>query len=236
MMNILLDLLFPPRCANCEIILRSPDSTGFCENCCASVRYLKAPLCRLCGMDFGGDARRNHLCGQCLISDPPFSYARSIVYYEAAVRELLQRLKYQADMTVEPALRGMVAGVDLTLFRSCEAIIPVPLHLERLRGRGFNQSLFLARVIFADCRAKIVPDVLKRIKNTTSQTGLSGKARRKNLRNAFQVTRGKNIRGCRVCLVDDVFTTGTTVSECSRTLIRGGALEVRVVTLARTRV
>lgn len=235
-MNILLDLIFPPRCVLCQTFMRSPDRSGICSICHSAVSYMKTPLCRICGVELAGDAGRNHLCGVCLVSVPPFFCARSIVKYEAAVRELLQRLKYMGDMTVATAIRGITEGVDVSLFNRCDVIIPVPLHFERLRSRGFNQSLFLAKIIFADHHGRIRPDWLRRMRSTTPQTGLSGMARRKNLKNAFHVRGGTDIAGSRVCLVDDVFTTGTTVSECSRALLQAGAVEVRVVTLARTRV
>lgn len=114
-----------------------------------------------------------------------------------------------------------------------DLIVPVPLHPQRLKERGLNQSVALARLFFPGSLRHLHPDVLVRKRNTPAQTSLNGLARRKNLRGAFAVAENALVQGRTVCLVDDVYTTGTTVSECSRTLLQAGAREVVVLTLAR---
>jgi ComF family protein len=173
------------------------------------------------------------LCGDCLTDPPPFALARAPVRYEGSVRQLIRLLKYQGDTAVIPVLRDLVAGYDLLAFADCRWIVPVPLHRHRLRRRGLNQAAILARHFFADRRKDILLDGLVRVRNTLPQAGLDGVARRKNLRDAFRVTKAKQIDGAAICLVDDVFTTGTTVGECSRALCAAGAETVKVLTLAR---
>jgi ComF family protein len=114
-----------------------------------------------------------------------------------------------------------------------DAIIPVPLHTNRLRRRGFNQSLLLALAFFPDQRRKIKKTALLRQRDTISQTGLDGAARRRNMRDAFVVSRPEEVSGKKIVLVDDVFTTGTTVNECARALKQAGAAQVDIFTLAR---
>lgn len=114
-------------------------------------------------------------------------------------------------------------------------IVPVPLHPKKLRQRGFNQALLLARSFFPGERKKIRSDILVKIRETESQTGLSGTERRKNLRNAFQVKNSGAVSGKKLLLVDDVYTTGTTVRECARMLMKAGAVNVDVLTLARVK-
>ncbi len=116
-----------------------------------------------------------------------------------------------------------------------DLIMPVPLHPRRLRERGFNQALLLANAFFPDRRGKIAPALLARRYWTLPQTGLSGPARRKNIKGAFRVKKPARIAGRQVLLVDDVLTTGATVEECARVLCRAGAREVQVITLARVR-
>lgn len=111
--------------------------------------------------------------------------------------------------------------------------MPVPLHVTRLRERGFNQAHLLARAFFPQQTNRIEATLLERTKKTEPQTRMSGAERRKNLKNAFRVNKPAMVFGKTVVLVDDVFTTGTTVNECARTLLRGGAKEVQVLTLAR---
>jgi ComF family protein len=148
--------------------------------------------------------------------------------------EAIHRFKYQG----EQAGLATFAHFHRTLVGDLaepDAILPVPLHPERLRLRGFNQALLLAQAFFPDARKRPEPGVLVRLRHTLPQTGMNGAARRKNLRRAFAVSRPETIRGRSVLLVDDVYTTGSTVHECATVLRRAGASRVEVLTLARVR-
>jgi len=145
----------------------------------------------------------------------------------------VHKLKYAGDLSVLPALTDLIRDYDLAEFAEIDCIVVVPLHLRRLRSRGLNQAAVLAGLFFADRKKLIQPDWLLRIRNTVPQTELGRVARRRNLRGAFQARPINNFQGARVCLVDDVFTTGTTVTECSKVIIKNGAREVRVLTFAR---
>lgn len=229
--QLFLDLFFPPVCASC--LKPVSGSVSLCDVCAMDIRYLHSPLCLRCGTSFSSGDSGDHFCGSCLGKPPTFSLARGIVLYAPPVSHLLHRLKYGADRTVLSALSQMAVQFDFTVFSSCDLIIPVPLHPRRLRERGLNQSLVLAHIFFP-LKAKIIyPEILIRIRDTVPQTGLNGKERRRNLQAAFAVRRKEDIVGKGICLVDDVFTTGTTVHECSRTLLRAGAKEVKVLTMAR---
>jgi ComF family protein len=231
-----LDILFPPRCGACRVRLEAYPGNNFCTHCLARISFLRLPVCRICGLELcsGGDG--SHLCGDCLKNPPPFSLARSVVWYDEVVRELVLRLKFRADTSVVPGLTQLIAGYDTTDFHPADWIVPVPLHRLRLRERGLNQALLLARLFFPAHRKRLRSDLLVRTMNSLPQTRLSGAARRKNLRGGFQITRPGELSGAVVCLVDDVFTTGTTAAECSRAMLLSGAKEVRVLTLARVKV
>jgi ComF family protein len=226
-----LDLFFPPVCASC--LKPVPGPVFLCDVCAMDIRYLSSPLCLRCGNSFASGDSGDHLCGSCLGKPPPFSLARGIVLYAPPVSHLLHRLKYGADRTVLPALSQIAVQFDLTAFVSCDLIIPVPLHPKRLRARGLNQSLVLAHIFFPMKAKNISPEILVRIRDTVPQTSLNGKERRCNLRAAFAVGQEEDVIGKGICLVDDVFTTGTTVEECAATLLRAGAKEVKVLTMAR---
>ncbi len=112
-----------------------------------------------------------------------------------------------------------------------DIIVPVPLHPTKLRSRGFNQSVLLAKVLFPNQQDKIRHSLV-RTRHTRPQTGLKGGERRRNVVGAFAVRQGEVVRGQKICLVDDVYTTGTTVNECAKTLKKAGAVRVEVATLA----
>lgn len=173
------------------------------------------------------------MCGSCLRLPPPYILARAVAVYAPPVNTLLHRLKYGTDRTVLSTLSHLASPFDCSPFSSCDLIVPVPLHVNRLRRRGLNQSLLLSHVFFPKKSDSIHPEVLVRTRDTMPQTGLGGKERRKNLRAAFAVARRTDIVDRTVCLVDDVFTTGATVRECAATLLRAGAKEVKVLTMVR---
>lgn len=232
----IMDLLFPPVCSVCRVRLEVAGHEGLCPHCSSGIRYMRQPLCRVCGMELAGEEGREYLCGECLRSPPAFSLARSMVRYEPTVQQLVQRLKYGGDTSVKQGILAVIQGADLSEFADCEWIIPVPLHVERHRSRGFNQATFLAGLIFPGKVPLIRSDWLFRTRNTIAQTSLGGFERRKNLSAAFAVRPWNQLRGSQVCLVDDVFTTGTTAGACATALTRHGARAVKVLTLARTSV
>jgi ComF family protein len=225
-------LLFPPACTVCRIRLAPGSVSALCPSCRERLVFLKPPFCALCGVELAGDADRSHRCGDCLRRPPPFTLARSLLRYEHSVALLLRRLKYHGDTSVLPAIGELLTECKLDEFADCRVIVPVPLHLHRHRQRGLNQAAVLAHAFFPDKDAGVCRDLLIRIRNTPAQTTLSGQQRRRNLDGAFGIRPGMSVTGV-VCLVDDVYTTGSTVSACAKVLFHHGAEEVRVLTLAR---
>jgi ComF family protein len=231
-----MDIVLPSGCAVCGVRLPFEGHGSFCDRCRAEIRYLVPPFCRICGFEVFGADGYNPLCGECLRNPPPYSIARSVVRYEPQVQQLVHKLKYGSDLSVLPGLRELIDSYDMAEFADIDCIVVVPLHLRRLRQRGLNQAAVLARLFFADRLKLIKSDWLIRTRNTVSQTELGRTARRGNLRGAFQARPTSNFQGAGVCLVDDVFTTGTTVKECSRVIMKSGAGEVKVLTLARVNI
>jgi ComF family protein len=228
-----LDLVFPPRCVLCGISTVQMIPDCLCPQCWQQIEYLKPPWCGTCGTMVAGSPDHNHFCGACLCHPPPYSRARSCIRYDQPARQLLHRLKYNGDKTVLPAIRCIIAHADIHEIDTADLILPVPLFVKRLKARGLNQAEILARQFFPEQIERIRTDILLRVLDTRSQTTLSGTARRNNLRSAFQVQKRASVKGGKVCLVDDVFTTGTTVAECAKILLDSGAKEVWVLTLAR---
>lgn len=228
-----MDIVLPPGCAVCGVRIPSSEYGSFCDGCGSGIRQLVPPFCRICGMEVFEADGHNPLCGECLKNPPPFSIARSVVRYERQVQQLVHKLKYGSELSVIPGLSELIKNYDMAEFADIDCIVVVPLHLRRLRRRGLNQAAVLARLFFADRPALLNPDWLVRTRNTVPQTELGRAARKNNLKGAFQARATSDFQGARVCLVDDVFTTGTTVTECSRVIMKSGAIEVRVITLAR---
>jgi ComF family protein len=211
-------------------------------------------LCSICGERLispfafsGEDHSSEHQpsearCGLCRRLEPPYVKATAYGSYESGLRELIHLLKYNQVRPAANVLGRMLveAVEDLQpIFGDTELlIVPVPLHFTRLRQRGFNQSELIARAAMkvkpSAGRFQLSLGLLERRRETKSQIGLSRHQRRENIRGAFVVTRPHEMAGRDVLLVDDVFTTGTTVSECARILRRAGASKVYVATVART--
>jgi ComF family protein len=216
------------------------------------MKPITSGLCSICGerlispfafSDEGdpsgsGEAR----CGLCRRLEPPYVKATAYGSYESGLRELIHLLKYNQVRPAANVLgRMLVEAVEdlLPLFGETELlVVPVPLHSTKLRQRGFNQSELITRAALkmkpSAGRFQLSPGLLERRRETKSQIGLSRHQRRENIRGAFVVTRPREMAGREVLLVDDVFTTGTTVSECARILRRAGASRVYVATVART--
>jgi len=234
LVNSFMNILLPPLCTVCGAKFPGGEGNGvMCEECRGGIRFLVPPFCRLCGMELYEADGQNPLCGECLKNPPPYLLARSVVRYGAPVQKMIHKIKYGADLSIIPGFAELIVRFDMTEFADIDCVVPVPLHLKRLRSRGLNQAVLLARLFFADRLALVHPDWLTRTRNTPPQTGLNKRARRGNLRGAFQVQKTGAIRGAVVCLVDDVFTTGTTVGECGRIIMDSGARAVKVITLAR---
>ena len=147
---------------------------------------------------------------------------------------MIHGLKYSGNMTgletFQHLSRQSPVLDDLNI---PDLILPVPLHIKRLRQRGFNQALLLAKKLFPENKEKIQFDILLRQEDTPTQTGLSGKERRRNLKNAFIIKRPSEITGKNILLLDDVLTTGATINECAKALKTAGCERVEVLTICR---
>ncbi len=181
-------------------------------------------------------------CGLCRRIEPPFARAAAYGSYESGLRELIHLLKFDGVRPAANVLGRMLAEAITTLEPGFPAetiaVVPVPLHRTRFHQRGFNQAELIARLAIklkhAQNQFRLCRGVLQRKRETASQIGLTSHQRRANLRGAFAVAQPELIKGREVLVIDDVLTTGATVSECARVLRRAGATKVWVATVART--
>jgi len=174
------------------------------------------------------ESKHASVCGQCLEKTPPFSKVITYGLYRDILAEAIHQFKFHGLKRFAHPLGSLMVSVDLP---SADGLVPVPLTLRGLRERGFNQSLLIARILSKKIKIPLLMDVLLKKKETPPQIGLSAKKRINNLKNAFEVK--GDISGLRLLLVDDVVTTGATVAECSKVLMKAGAEEVTVLALAR---
>ncbi len=231
----IVDILLPPTCPTCGAILPDPAQGPFCTECRGAFHRVTVPLCISCGFPFPASAGANHLCEDCVISPPPFSVARALGRYEGPLLDAIHLFKYRRRISLGEALGRMMAYAvyDSLVIDDYSLIIPVPLHPKRLRERGFNQALTLAREVARRYALPVDLLALRRRVHTEAQVKLAGKERKANMREAFAIQDRGRIDGEEILLIDDVYTTGSTVMECARVLMRNGARKVAVLTLAR---
>ncbi|HHL39508.1 MAG TPA: ComF family protein [Deltaproteobacteria bacterium] len=234
----LADILLPRLCPLCARPLSGREGTGrrgavLCGRCFAAMPLIEGPLCSLCGRPFSSPLGPDRPCSECAVDPPPYRRARSALFYEGAALDALHLFKYRGRVSLAAPLAALMAGAAREAAGGgADVVAAVPLHGSRLRERGFNQSLLLARAVAASMGARVDSRGLVRVAAGRPQVGLVRSERVRNVRGAFALAAPGGFSGRRVLLVDDVFTTGSTVAECARLLARAGA-EVSVATLAR---
>ena len=231
--------LFPSPCRICGSLLTNVSRLPVCGDCRAQLKPQSSiDLCLICGERVSRLAVAQadpQVCGLCQRTRPPYQRAVAYGSYDGTLRELLHLLKYEGVKPAAPVLAGLLASATRQLGLKEATVIPVPLHRQKSRERGFNQSEMIAAAAVRELGRGFVlqTSVLARKRPTVSQTGLTRHQRRANLRGAFEVRHAERIAERDVLLVDDVMTTGTTASECARVLLRAGARQVFVATAAR---
>jgi ComF family protein len=230
----LLDTIFPRSCVFCDSAPVDPKSL-LCQRCLGSIRVISHPFCSKCGLPTAGLALQSDgLCGRCLSSPPPYRRARYGAYYEGRLREALIRFKYYAALTVGETLSDLLVATFRRHYDRDEfdVIVPVPVHRKRLFQRGFNQAVILAANLASKVTLPVDRRSLIKVKDTPPQAQLPRAQRVSNLRNSFSVRDPVNVLNKNVLLIDDVATTGSTLAEATKTLLKAGASRVDALVLA----
>lgn len=254
----LFSVLFPSDCRICQSALTKISTLPVCQTCLQKIAPLSGIICNICGEKLFSryvETEEGPRCGMCRRVPPPFRRAVAYGAYDGVLRDLIHLLKYQRVHPAAPLLARLLmeatapvglpepgsptrAGFGFARGGVEEAllVIPVPLFKRKLRDRGFNQAEEIARAFVDRCQGRSIQletSSLVRTRETASQTGLTRHQRRANMRGAFSVVRPDRIQGHSLLVVDDVMTTGTTAGECARVLLRAGARQVFVATVAR---
>lgn len=234
-----LDLIYPPRCLICLAFLNGgeegEESPSLCPGCLAGFTRVAAPHCPVCGAPFRSGIAEDRVCEPCLRKRPFYQRAGAPFVYEGDLMKAIHAFKYEGRSRMAGAMGPLLAAFAEDWLKETNGLVfmPVPLHPRRLRERGFNQSLLLARHVAKRLGGQVDFLSLRRTRDTTPQTGLKGDERRRNVRRAFEVKDRKAVRRKKIVLVDDVATTGSTLNECARVLRRAGCTEVYGLVLAR---
>ena len=226
-------LLYPPVCTICGRTVRAGEY--LCNDCEANIIRIVPPFCEKCSESFEGSISEPFTCANCAHRTMHFDAAVAAYRGRGVVRQIIHEFKYGRQIHLQHLVaRWLCAALDDERLRGrkFDVIIPVPLHASRQRERGFNQAKLIAQLLSVDSSIPAKP-LLKRVRYTTTQTALDRAERMENLHNAFRLRKKANVRALRVLLVDDVLTTGSTLSECARVLKRAGALSVHAATAAR---
>lgn len=206
-----------------------------CPACAGQARRIEAPFCHVCSQPFEGAITAQFTCQNCAERKLHFDCAVAPFLSRGVVRDFIHRFKYDREFFLRLPLADWAAeglADERLRARPIDAFVPVPLHPTRFRERDFNQAGEIARLLSRRTGIPVL-QALRRIRYTSTQTALDRHQRMENLRNAFRVRHSRAVLQRHLVLVDDVFTTGSTVDECARVLRQAGAASVRVLTVAR---
>jgi len=221
----LLDLLFPPRCVSCREI-----GSLLCTKCRDEFELVEPPLCPHCGRPMTSD----RLCSLCRREPLQIDGIRSVAYFEGTLREVIHHFKYYNKQDLAIPLGKLMGDYWEKNPLPAEIIVPVPLHVDRLRERGYNQAALLAREFGRSTGLPISENSLVRVRATRPQVELSVQERKENVCDAFRCSSAE-LKDRRVLLIDDVCTTGATLEACSIALRQADVRSVWALTLARAR-
>ncbi|MFC0536182.1 ComF family protein [Pelagicoccus mobilis] len=228
-----LEVAFPSQCVGCGGAVEESEYAGICRGCSPSLQLIADPKCLTCGFPFFGETESREHCMHCEHLLAEFRQGSSMALFRGPLRELLYALKYRNGLWALRDIRRLADRVvGLPGYVKDAVLVPVPLHPRKLRERGYNQSeLIVAELVslFPSCASG---DVLERSLDTVSQTQFDRRQRIRNLKNAFSLRQNRAIDPAqRYIIVDDVFTTGSTVNACAATLRRAGARAIDVLTV-----
>ncbi len=230
-----LDIVYPPTCLCCR--KATAGHGALCAACWGQINFIEKPYCDRLGIPFAYDLGIEGLLSPEAMAHPPaYARARAVARFEdGPVRQLVHRLKYHDRMELAEPLGAWMARAGGELLVQADLLVPIPLHRRRLIWRQFNQAHLLAVAVGSACGRKVDPFLLRRVKRTAPQIGLSRAQRASNVQGAFAVPEEAKplVEGRAIVLIDDVLTSGATINAAARALLRAGATRVDVIVFAR---
>lgn len=230
----ILNIFFPISCAGCNTPLPAEDHYRVCPSCLEKIPFITGLVCVQCGEPLPDGGATCYACRHRTLRH--ITAIRSCVPYEGIARDFLKKFKYGNRDYLDRFLgRLLVAGFEThrRLFEDCDIVVPVPLHPLRRLMRGYNQAELLAHVLAVHIRKPVVSNVLRRVAYSRPQFRLGREERFENLKNVFSARKTALLNGKNILLIDDICTTGATLSYCAAALRRTGAARVYGLTIAR---
>ena len=229
----MIDILFPQICLLCD---NKSETDIICSSCLQDFRFIdNSRVCRVCGVPFSSVGEQKlSLCGNCINNTQSLLKVRSVLLYKDKLKDLLHEYKYSSKLYAAYCLSELIIDKFPFDLNGFDMIVPVPIHIRRLRERGYNQTVLISTVLSKRLGVSLDIFSLKKIKDTKRQVDMSDfKSRAKNVKNSFLVSNKKAFSGKTVLLLDDVYTSGSTIKECSKQLLSSGAKYVFGLTIAR---
>lgn len=234
-LNGIIDLLYPLYCLVCFKKIGSKEVFPLCSECFQKIPWNIPPFCNKCGRNLPVELPSENICLACKKERHYFDRAWSVALYEGVIRDCLHKFKYGQKLGLINFFEKILSNFieKFIAIEKFDYLIPVPLHPTKLRERGFNQAFLLAQPLAKKFQKKLLPRVLYRKKFTLPQSELTASQRKRNIREAFLLRNQPEISKKNILIIDDIFTTGSTVDECAKLLKRNGAGVVEVLTVAR---
>lgn len=228
----LLDMVVPPLCLACHTPMAAHDT--LCPDCWRRIDFIRPPLCDRLGLPLPYDAGPGAISARAVAEPPVYARARAVARFDGVMRDLVHDLKFHDRSDGLDLFGRWMTEAGGEVIATADVLVPIPLHRLRLLKRRFNQSALLANEVSRRAGLAVAPLALVRTRRTRAQPGLTREQRRDNVRGAFAVParRAGEVQGRRVLLIDDVVTTGATVSAAARALLDAGASSVDVLSLA----
>jgi ComF family protein len=232
-LSFLLDVVLPPRCPVTGELVGVQGTLH--PSFWTTLNFIHAPMCDCCGSPFAHEATENMLCAHCLQQPPLYHKMRCVWRYDDASAALILKFKHADALHLTPLLGGFLTRSGAEILHDADLILPVPLHRWRLLKRKYNQAGLLAKFVSKESDIPYASHLLRRGRATESQGSKTRAERHENLRNAFHVLPKdtQHITGKRIVLIDDVYTSGATITECAKALLAHGAAQIDVLCLAK---
>ena len=231
MLEIIRDFIFPKRCLFCREFIG--EEADICPACWHNLNFINEPFCQICGSKFEYKIADNISCGACIKEPPKYDIARHLLVFDEYSKKMIHKFKYCDQTNLAPVMAKLLWQKYRTEISQADYIMPVPSHWLKRLIRLYNQAQILAYYL-ARIANKPIQNPLRKIKWSKAQSKLSREARKRNLRGSFMVIDKKLVKNKNIILVDDVYTTGSTVNICAQKLHRAGARHVMVLTIAKT--
>lgn len=228
----ILNFIFPPRCMVCDNITEFNNTTHVCAECYARLKSINLPVCNYCGKELEDPGRA--CCYECAVQDNYYDIAICACEYCGIIKVILQKLKFDNRVELCPLISEILVKKikQKTGILKFDIIISVPLHPNRMKQRGYNQSQLIAQYVANALKVDYELNVIEKIRDIPRQSELCRADRILNVKGAFRVTMSEKVAGKNILLIDDILTTGSTLRECSKELKKSGAKSITVATVA----